>query len=307
MNQQPHDRLFRSQPAGFTTLFFTELWERFSYYGMRAILLLFLVAAVADGGLGIDERHRHRDLRPVHGWRLHHVHARRLGSRPVDRRTACRAVGWHQHRDRARAAGDCGCRGIPAPLPAWPRRDRARHRTAEAERQRAGGASCTMRAAAPAARAMPVSPGSTSASTSVRPSGHCWLHGWRSASAGTSAFFPQPSAWARGLLYYRRTRSVLGAAGLAPTRAGGVALPRDWRIFQVALALVALVVALFFFGVLSPSPVALRNGSGMVMVAPGGCLLPVPAVLRRPHGAGEEGHRGAGRAGGGEHVVLGRL
>jgi POT family proton-dependent oligopeptide transporter len=39
-------------PAGLTTLFLTELWERFSYYGMRAILVLFLVAPAADGGLG---------------------------------------------------------------------------------------------------------------------------------------------------------------------------------------------------------------------------------------------------------------
>jgi POT family proton-dependent oligopeptide transporter len=36
------------------TLFFTEMWERFSYYGMRALLLLFMVAPVADGGLGFD-------------------------------------------------------------------------------------------------------------------------------------------------------------------------------------------------------------------------------------------------------------
>src|SRR5262245_61174504 len=55
MTEQPHDPLFRSQPPGFTTLFLTELGERFSYYGMRAILLLFLVGAVADGGLGIDD------------------------------------------------------------------------------------------------------------------------------------------------------------------------------------------------------------------------------------------------------------
>jgi POT family proton-dependent oligopeptide transporter len=41
-------------PAGLTTLFFTELWERFSYYGMRAILVLFMVAPVAEGGLGFD-------------------------------------------------------------------------------------------------------------------------------------------------------------------------------------------------------------------------------------------------------------
>jgi POT family proton-dependent oligopeptide transporter len=39
-------------PRGLTTLFFTELWERFSYYGMRAILILYMTAAVAEGGLG---------------------------------------------------------------------------------------------------------------------------------------------------------------------------------------------------------------------------------------------------------------
>src|SRR5258705_12850581 len=41
-------------PRGLTTLFFTEFWERFSYYGMRAILTLFMVAKAADGGLGLD-------------------------------------------------------------------------------------------------------------------------------------------------------------------------------------------------------------------------------------------------------------
>ncbi len=41
-------------PSGLTTLFFTELWERFSYYGMRAILVLYMVAPVAQGGLGFD-------------------------------------------------------------------------------------------------------------------------------------------------------------------------------------------------------------------------------------------------------------
>jgi POT family proton-dependent oligopeptide transporter len=41
-------------PRAFTTLFFTELWERFSYYGMRAILALFIVAPIAGGGLGLS-------------------------------------------------------------------------------------------------------------------------------------------------------------------------------------------------------------------------------------------------------------
>ena len=39
-------------PRGLTTLFFTEMWERFSYYGMRAILILYMVAPVEQGGLG---------------------------------------------------------------------------------------------------------------------------------------------------------------------------------------------------------------------------------------------------------------
>ena len=43
-------------PRGLATLFFTEMWERFSYYGMRGILFLFMTAAVVEGGMGLDER-----------------------------------------------------------------------------------------------------------------------------------------------------------------------------------------------------------------------------------------------------------
>jgi len=42
-------------PRGLYTLFFTEMWERFSYYGMRALLVLFMTATIADGGLGFDD------------------------------------------------------------------------------------------------------------------------------------------------------------------------------------------------------------------------------------------------------------
>ncbi|MEM1370726.1 MAG: peptide MFS transporter [Pseudomonadota bacterium] len=45
---------WRAQPRGLSTLFFVELWERFSYYGMRALLTLFMVAPVATGGLGFS-------------------------------------------------------------------------------------------------------------------------------------------------------------------------------------------------------------------------------------------------------------
>ena len=47
---------FGSHPAGLTTLFFTEMWERFSYYGMRALLVLFMTATTTgvNPGLGFD-------------------------------------------------------------------------------------------------------------------------------------------------------------------------------------------------------------------------------------------------------------
>jgi POT family proton-dependent oligopeptide transporter len=48
------DRRFFGHPRGLMTLFTTELWERFSYYGMRAILVFYLTDTIANGGLGID-------------------------------------------------------------------------------------------------------------------------------------------------------------------------------------------------------------------------------------------------------------
>ena len=51
----PRDRAFFGHPLGLFTLFNTELWERFSYYGMRAILLFYLTDSVAKGGLGLPK------------------------------------------------------------------------------------------------------------------------------------------------------------------------------------------------------------------------------------------------------------
>ena len=49
------DRGFFGHPRGLSTLFFTEMWERFSYYGMRAFLILYMVAPVSAGGLGFAD------------------------------------------------------------------------------------------------------------------------------------------------------------------------------------------------------------------------------------------------------------
>ena len=46
----------KGHPKGLYLLFFTEMWERFSYYGMRAILILYLTKKLMEGGLGMNEK-----------------------------------------------------------------------------------------------------------------------------------------------------------------------------------------------------------------------------------------------------------
>jgi POT family proton-dependent oligopeptide transporter len=52
----PAARTIFGQPRGLATLFLTEMWERFTYYGMRGVLILFMVAGVSRGGLGLDDQ-----------------------------------------------------------------------------------------------------------------------------------------------------------------------------------------------------------------------------------------------------------
>ena len=51
--RQPHEKEIFGHPIGLYVLFFTEMWERFSYYGMRAILVLYLVAETTEGNAGL--------------------------------------------------------------------------------------------------------------------------------------------------------------------------------------------------------------------------------------------------------------
>ncbi|HTJ52479.1 MAG TPA: peptide MFS transporter [Cyclobacteriaceae bacterium] len=56
INSENQPGNFSSHPRGLSTLFFVEMWERFSYYGMRALLLLYMVESVERGGLGLSEK-----------------------------------------------------------------------------------------------------------------------------------------------------------------------------------------------------------------------------------------------------------
>jgi proton-dependent oligopeptide transporter, POT family len=58
-------------PVGLSTLFFTEMWERFSYYGMRALLILYLTTAVLDGGVGLGAA----QAAAIYGWYTFGVYA----------------------------------------------------------------------------------------------------------------------------------------------------------------------------------------------------------------------------------------
>jgi POT family proton-dependent oligopeptide transporter len=49
----PHNREIFGHPIGLFVLFFTEMWERFSYYGMRALLVLYLTSKTTDANSGL--------------------------------------------------------------------------------------------------------------------------------------------------------------------------------------------------------------------------------------------------------------
>jgi len=61
MTEKSTDQFFKStvlgHPSGLFVLFFTEMWERFSYYGMRALLVMFFTASLMDGGWGWPREH----------------------------------------------------------------------------------------------------------------------------------------------------------------------------------------------------------------------------------------------------------
>ena len=81
-------------PVGLYTLFFAEMWERFSYYGMRALLVLYML----KGFLEYERRRGVRRLRRVHGARLHDAvlrrHARRSPARARAGRSSSAACSW---------------------------------------------------------------------------------------------------------------------------------------------------------------------------------------------------------------------
>ncbi len=81
----PRQTGFFGHPAGLRTLFFVELWERFSYYGMRALLILFMTAPIVSGGLGMPAS----EAGPIYGmYTAMAYRTRTFWQDPVDMRRA---------------------------------------------------------------------------------------------------------------------------------------------------------------------------------------------------------------------------
>ena len=53
LDEQGQQKEFFGHPIGLFVLFFTEMWERFSYYGMRAILVLYITGKTLDANPGL--------------------------------------------------------------------------------------------------------------------------------------------------------------------------------------------------------------------------------------------------------------
>ena len=130
----PLDTRFFGHPRGLSTLFFTEMWERFSYYGMRALLILFMTTPAAAGGLGFNTA----KAGPIYALYVSSVYLLSLpGGWMADRVLGLRRtvfVGGVIIMMRPHLPRDA----VDHHVLSGPRADLGRHRAAQAQHERAG-------------------------------------------------------------------------------------------------------------------------------------------------------------------------
>ena len=129
----PNDRAFFGHPRGLSTLFFTEMWERFSYYGMRALLLLYMTAPLVGGRASASTRRR---AGAIYGLYTSMVYMTALpggwiADRLIGQRRAVLYGGILIASGHFSMAFPSLDHVLPRPVP-----HRARHRAAEGQRQR---------------------------------------------------------------------------------------------------------------------------------------------------------------------------
>lgn len=244
-----------SHPRGLYTLFFTEMWERFSYYGMRALLVLFMVDAVR-GGMGMDDK----IATAIYGLYTAGVYLAALpGGWVADRLLGAQRTVWYG--GIVIAAGHFTL--------AIPREDtfylglllvvlgtgllKPNVSAIVGGLYPEGGA---RRDSGFTLFYMGINIGALIGPMICSALGEKvnWHYGF--GAAGVGMVF--------GLIQYRLTQRHLGEAGARPTHS--VSPRRDWTLFGVGVGAIVLVVAAVALGLLRIDPVALARGTTYLIV-----------------------------------------
>jgi len=251
---------FFGHPRALATLFFTEMWERFTFYGMRALLVLFLVDAVQGGGYGFDDK----TATAVYGLYTAAVFMAALPGGWI----ADRLIGAQRAVMAGGALMTIG--NLMLAIPGPPQLFFAglvviilgvgllkpNISTLVAELYPEGGG---RRDAGFTIFYMGINLGAF-----IGPLIAGWLaqqYGWRIGFLAAAVGMPL------GLLQFWMSRGLLGGAGSSPHRGdGGAGLARDWRILWAVVSLLATVAFLLVTGVVEVNPAPLAKGAAYVLV-----------------------------------------
>jgi POT family proton-dependent oligopeptide transporter len=250
-------------PRALSTLFFTEMWERFTFYGMRALLVLFLVDAIDSGGYGLDDK----TATAIYGLYTAAVFMAALPGGWV----ADRLIGAQRAVMVGGALMTLGNLMLTIPGP----KElffgglvviilgvgllKPNVSTLVADLYPEGGG---RRDAGFTIFYMGINLGAF-----IGPLIAGWLaqrYGWRVGFLAAAIGLPF------GLLQFWLSRHLFNGAGAQPNRNdGGSGLAGDWKRFYVALVVFALVAALLFSGVVHLDPARLAKGAAYVLVGMG--------------------------------------
>ena len=250
-------------PRALSTLFFTEMWERFTFYGMRALLVLFLVDAIGNGGYGLDDK----TATAIYGLYTAAVFMAALPGGWV----ADRLIGAQR---AVMVGGVLMTLGnlmlaIPGPKELFfgglvviilgVGLLKPNVSTLVADLYPEGGG---RRDAGFTIFYMGINLGAF-----IGPLIAGWLaqrYGWRVGFLAAAVGLPF------GLLQFWLSRHLFNGAGAHPNRNdGGAGLAGDWRRLYVALVILALVAALLFSGAVHLDPARLAKGAAYVLVGMG--------------------------------------
>ncbi len=249
-----------AHPRGLSTLFFTEMWERFSYYGMRALLILFMTAAVTDGGLGFEAP----EAGAIYGLFTSAVYLLALpGGWVADRLLGQQRAVWYggiliSAGNFLLAVPGFGTfyvglllivlgTGLLKPNVSAIVGELYRGDTGA---RRDAGFSIFYMGINLGAFLAPLIAGTVAAATT-------WRLGFVTAGV----------AMALGLVQFRLTRHKLGEAGLAPHPSPPQARRRGWLVVSTVLAALALIVGLALAGTFTVNVLGVARFTGTIIVA----------------------------------------